>query len=390
MIVAMAASIQERPGGAQQLRVTHRLLPKPFFWTFKGADAKAQAEDYRDKLQSLLSRGIVPQEMLAAPAKGEDPLIAEIISQYERSATPTDSDLALLKLIRVETPGLRASALTYAWVEDWVRRLKLEANLAPGSIRKRVGCLARVYDWHLKRVTAKGSAMPANPLRLLPRGYSQYTAADAEHVDEVKFDETRDRRLAPEEESRIRLALAGVKRVDRERPLQVDEELTLLFDLILDTGLRLREAYTLVPSQIDVEKGFINVQGTKASRGQRKPRTVPLKKHLRPRLREWCKGKRSRVFQSLWDGDTDKKALARTTARLSVRFMTLFRYAEVHDFTEHDLRHEATCRWFLLRDARGAWVFSEIEICRIMGWTNTKMALRYASLRGEDLADRLL
>ncbi|MCG9015218.1 hypothetical protein, partial [Laribacter hongkongensis] len=61
----------------------------------------------------------------------------------------------------------------------------------------------------------------------------------------------------------------------------------------------------------------------------------------------------------------------------------------VIDFTEHDLRHEATCRWFSMRDARGAWVFSDIEICRIMGWTDTRMALRYASLRGEDLSSRL-
>ena len=42
----------------------------------------------------------------------------------------------------------------------------------------------------------------------------------------------------------------------------------------------------------------------------------------------------------------------------------------------------------LLRNATG-WVFSEIEICRIMGWSDTRMMLRYASLRGSDLASRL-
>ena len=75
--------------------------------------------------------------------------------------------------------------------------------------------------------------------------------------------------------------------------------------------------------------------------------------------------------------------------RLSARFGTLFAYAGVTDMTEHDLRHCATCMWFGLRDAGGRWVFSEIEICRIMGWSDTRMALRYASLRGEDLAARL-
>lgn len=50
---------------------------------------------------------------------------------------------------------------------------------------------------------------------------------------------------------------------------------------------------------------------------------------------------------------------------------------------------EARCRWMTLKVDRGS-IFNEIEICKIMGWTDTKMMLRYASLRGEDLADRLL
>ena len=81
--------------------------------------------------------------------------------------------------------------------------------------------------------------------------------------------------------------------------------------------------------------------------------------------------------------------LPRCTARLSSRFATLFDYAGVPDFTEHDLRHEATCRWAVLRNPAGHWIFSETEICKIMGWKDANMMLRYASLRGEDLSARL-
>jgi hypothetical protein len=384
----MAASIQER-NGKHQLRVTHRLLPRPFFFTFAERPA---AESYRDQLTALLARGVVPQEMLARPAEGDDPLVMQAISGFEEHGTPSASDLELTKAARAATAGLRMSGLTYSWVEAWVHRMKVQDNLAPGSIRKRVGVLARAVDWHLKRVTPKGVAMPANPLRLLPKGYSQYTDADAAAVrekgGEEKIDETRDRRLDADEEHRVRLALSGTKRVDRERPLAVDEDVSLLFDLVLDTGLRLKEAYTLRVEQIDLEKGVIRLMGSKATRGQRKPRVVPLKKHLRERLRPRCKAKKTGLLLNLWDGQ--KESMKNTTSRLSNRFRTLFEYAAVGDFTEHDLRHEATCRWFELRDASGRWTFSEIEICRIMGWTNTKMALRYASLRGEDLADRLL
>jgi integrase len=90
---------------------------------------------------------------------------------------------------------------------------------------------------------------------------------------------------------------------------------------------------------------------------------------------------------SYWDGDpaTKKKA----TRDLVQLFSRLFDYAKVEDFTEHDLRHEACCRWFELRGKGGRWMFSDVEICRIMGWSNYSMVLRYASLRGEDLAARL-
>ena len=76
------------------------------------------------------------------------------------------------------------------------------------------------------------------------------------------------------------------------------------------------------------------------------------------------------------------------TARLSYLFSKAFRAAGSAGLTEHDLRHEATCRWFEHRTGHG-WTFSDIEIARIMGWSSLAMAVRYASLRGEDLAARL-
>lgn len=58
-------------------------------------------------------------------------------------------------------------------------------------------------------------------------------------------DVERDRRLSPEEEAAIRLSLSGTKRPDRERALDRDDHFTALFDVILGTGMRLREAYRL-------------------------------------------------------------------------------------------------------------------------------------------------
>lgn len=377
----MASSIQPR-SGKFQLRMTHKLLPKPFFFTF---EQRVEAENYRDQLSLLLSSGVVPEALLIKESKTADPTLTAIILDYQRKASLTDSDSELLKVIWGEVVGVKFSGLTFNWVEDYVRILKGSTkNLAPGTIRKRIGALARVIDWYIKTTTPSGAVARANPLRIMPRGYSAYTKADAKK-SEVRRDVQRNRRLSEDEVRRILDALSGKKREDRERPFTDDKAFKMLFEVIVDTGLRLFEAYRLTTQSFDFKNNIIKVEGSKGHRGFIKQRVVPIKKVLREPLKKWCSSRVGLIFP-YWDGDLRSKRDA--TNKLSKRFTGLFQYAEVDDFTEHDLRHEAACRWFELRNERG-WVFSEIEVCRIMGWTDTRMAVRYASLRGEDLSSRL-
>lgn len=392
-----------RPRGARfELRVKHKLLPRPFYATFA---TEADANSYGEQLDAMLSRGVVPGELLAGePRQADDPLLVAVVRGYINGAPHlTASDDQLLGSMLGDLVGLRVSAVSYRWAGEWVRRLKVQDHLAPGTIRKRVGALARVLDWHLATAVKPGdtAAAPVNPLRLLPSGYSQYTEAEQRQLAAVlvdgkplaaRHDQKRDRRLLAAEEARIREALAGVKHPDRERPWTgaaaagPDLAFTLFFSVIVDTGLRLREAYRLRVDQIDTDKGFIRVEGSKGARGLIKPRVVPLKRHLREQLASHCAG-RVGLLWPYWDGTPED--LQSATRRLSARFASLFRYAAVPAMTEHDLRHEATCRWVELRDASGRWVFSDVEVARIMGWSNLAMMLRYASLRGEDLAARL-
>lgn len=397
-------SHHSRPRGARwELRVKHRLLPRPFYATFA---SQAEADSYGQQLDAMLDRGVVPAELLAGePRSADDPLLVAVVRGYLNNAPHlTASDSKLLGTMVPELAGLRVSAVTYRWATDtWVRELKMRHQQAPGTIRKRVGALARVLDWHLASTVRAGdsAAAPVNPLRLLPVGYSQYTEAEQRELAgrsvrgrplAAPRDQRRDRRLLPAEEAAIRQAMAGVKREDRERPWTgpagtgPDDGFALFFALIVDTGLRLREAYRLRVDQVDTAKGILRVEGSKGTRGASRPRVVPLKRHLRESLASWCAG-RVGLLWPYWNGTPED--LDPASRRLSARFATLFRHAGVPAMTEHDLRHEATCRWFELRDPAGRWVFSDVEIARIMGWANLSMALRYASLRGEDLAARL-
>ncbi len=377
-------------GERWQVRIDSKLLPRKHFMTFTN---KSEAVKYHEHLLSFLDRGVVPIDLMEAPKRGSGLTLKNLIENYRLSSpSPAKSDLATLERLLQEVGELKLEGLNTVWCDQWVSKLKLELHLAPGTIRKRVESLARVIDWHIRKSTPTDEALPANPLRLMPRGYSTYSAREIELLAGKgllpKKDIHRDRRFAPGEEERLNDALSGVKRDDRQRALPIDEDFKLLYDIILNTGLRLREAYWIRCEDYDHSRGLLTVRGSKGHGNKIKPRTVPLVPALRARLRKRCEGKKGLLF-SFWDGDP--LSLDRTSNALSKRFKTLFTYAGMPDFTEHDLRHEATCRWASMRNKRDTgWMWSELEICKIMGWSKTDMFLRYASLRGEDLADRFI
>ena len=138
-----------------------------------------------------------------------------------------------------------------------------------------------------------------------------------------------------------------------------------------------------------VAAGVWAIRGSKGHRGRERQRSMPIHPALAGELRAWCEGRDATgLLFDYWRGD-DAAALRRACNAASGRFATLFAYAGAEGLREHDLRHEACCRWLAMRDARGAWLFSEVEVCRMFGWSDTRIMLRYASIRGSDLAARL-
>ncbi|RYF81147.1 MAG: hypothetical protein EOO29_11445 [Comamonadaceae bacterium] len=378
-------NIQQR-GVRFQLRVTHPELTKPRFFTFASREA---AEDYRQKVDAWFASGQVPPELMTYDSEARTPLLVDVIRAYERSTEPppAPSELPLLVGLVEEVKGKRVADITFQWASEYVQGLKVR-KLAPGTIRKRVDLLARVLDHHHRSEHRQAAVMPANVLRLLPRGYSLY-------ADNAVADTSRDVRLTEDQHARILATLMGMQREDRQRPWgniaageAPDPSFRMLYLLIVDTGMRLREAYTARVGDLDVEGRFLRVRGSKGHRGKIKWRTVPLKRVLYDELVAWCHGRdAAELLLPFWSGDeADAK---RCQLRLTGRFKTLFAYADVPDFTEHDLRHEACCRWVSLKDKDGRWMFTDSEICRVMGWSDPRLMLRYMSLRGEDLSARL-
>lgn len=374
-------TIRKRSNGTFELRVTHRLLPKPYYTTH---DTHEQANEYDVRLKASLDQGFVPPELMAPVAASKRVPLSLMLRQYLNEAPISATDRPMVKWLQ-DHITIAVQDVTVLWVDRWVRSMKKVEHLSPGTIRKRVESLARAIDWWNRR-EHPADAMPSNPLRTLPRGYSTYQEGEAPDGAEPKEDVERDRRLAPDEESRIEAAILGQKRDDRQRPLtMVDrDEFLLLWRLIVNTGLRLREAYRLRVRDVKFDLKTIHVPKSKTG----KKRDIPMTKQAYAWLAEHkMPSDQDALVFSYWSGDDED--LDRATNKLSKRFSSVFEYANVVDLTEHDLRHEATCRWVLMKDDQGRWLFRTEECQKITGHKSAQQFQRYLSLRGSDLADRL-
>jgi integrase len=260
--------------------------------------------------------------------------------------------------------------------------MKLEANLAPGTIRKRVGALARALDWYLKRVAEEGKQPLATSLRMLPKNYSIYSAHERQTIEHdpklrIKVDQERDWRLEPGEYERIVEVLKGAKREDRERPsgLPEGDALLGLFTLIVHTGLRLREAYTLRVEHVRLADRTIHLAHSTTGK-----RDVPIVPAIFDILTQRVSSVKSlgdwAPILPWWSGRDSEKELTLVSMRLSRAFARAFADAGSMNRREHDLRHEARCRWVLMCDANGAWMFRIKELMKITGHRNPVIFIR--------------
>lgn len=385
------ASIRERKNGTFEMKFTHTLLERPHWTTH---DTREAAEEYDQRLRKTLDSGVVPPELVSLLATATPvarrappaPRMSQVLREYLNEAPIAASDRPMVESLQA-TLTMRADEMTVLWCDDWVKRMKRVDYLAPGTIRKKVESLARAYDWWLR----KTGAPPVNPLRLFPKGYSTYKEDDVPEGKDPRVDERRNRRLDPLEPPRIESVILGAKRAGRERGIGIDDRpaFLLLWRLIVNTGMRLREAYSLGVKDIRFDLRTIHIPRSKMTRGRvLAARDIPMTKEVFG----WLKAHTMPPSQSdlvfpFWSGDDEE--LERTTNKLSQLFSRVFDHAEVEDLTEHDLRHEAVCRWMLLKDGDGRWVFRPEEVRRITGHTNVQQFERYLSLRGSDLAERL-
>ena len=385
------ATKRERNGSWEFIIKRKAILGKPYTRTF---ESEEEGDRVMAHIEAQLDAGVVPIELQETGKKYR--LLVEVIRDYLLRSPVADNDKPLLSVIidRIGTTPL--SKISYEWVEGWIEGMKTTLNLKPGTIRHHVGALRRCFDW-----ASRKNIIPlvSNPIRMLPINYAQYSRADiisAKKIDgaHIKQEDTeRDRRLEPFEEIRIRNALDKPTKDEITNPssMRYQAAREAIFNVALETAMRLREIYTLSLDQVDFEKSTIFLEKTKNGNKRQVPMSSTVKKQLREYIRHVEQGTRGmQGFQFTngrlmpwWTGSLERKSLELVTIRLSQQFRRVFDRAECRELKFHDLRHEATSRFFERTQ------LTEFEIMKITGHSSTRMLRRYSNLRGSNLAEKL-
>lgn len=388
------AKPRQKPSGKWEIALRHPSLPNGRkYFQF---DTEDEAIRYSEHWKLMKAAEIPPPvEMTQPKGPSRDVRLTRILGEWSDSGFAAPSQILTLKTVARELGSVTFTELTYKRLMDYVRELKVQKNLSPCSIKHRIQAIGRAVDEYLRH---HPNLEIGNPVKLLPKGYSIYTDLDAKLVTakggKVKVTTARDRRLRPGEHEKIVKVLSGFERPDRPRGLQLKggDALLSLYLLIVNTGMRLKEAYSLRRGQVDMEGKLIRVQNSKQWRGKVSFRDVPMRPEVYDALKKYLSTRA--LLPNAWlfpfmeeDGVQGPKTVS---SRLSFRFRIAFEYMDIEGLHEHDLRHEATCRWLELKDASGRDLFRLEELNKIMGWApGSLMAQRYASFRGEDLAQRL-
>ena len=297
---------------------------------------RTHAQQWARSVESDLDKGIVVDRRTAQRLS-----LAEVLERYRREVTPTkrgsaDENLRLKAMAQRPFARIKMSALTSSQLAAYRdERLKVVSgatvNRAFSVLSHAIATARREWDVYL----------PTNPCTLVrrpPQG------------------RPRDRRLQGDEEKRLLAACRGAR----------NKWLVHFVALAIETGMRRSELLGLLWDNVDLERRTALLPLTKNgdSRG------VPLSSRAVDVLRALPPSTNGRVF-----GELTREALKQSFNRAARR-------AGITGLRVHDLRHEATSRFF----EKGLNV---MEVASVTGHKTLQMLKRYTHLSVTDLATRL-
>ena len=221
-------------------------------------------------------------------------------------------------------------------------------NYAASTVRKVYYQLKKVVQWHARR-----------------HGYQLDVHLFENQAIPASWDGARSRRLEEEEEVRLYVgARAGYAH---------KEETVRIIGFALETAMRAQEIILARWSDLNLDVRTLNIpkEHTKTDTARQIPLSNRAVQILNQQL-ELRNAAHTRIFDCWKDSDM-----------LSKHFRRLCHRTNITDLKFHDLRHEATSRFF----ENGK--LNDMEIMKITGHTQYSTLQRYANLRPSQLVSKM-
>ena len=307
----------------------------------KTFETKAAAETWARATEYEMDQGL-----FVSRVEAESTTLRELLERYKEEVTP------LKKGAESESARIRAF---------------LKQSLAQRIVASIRGVdIARYRDARLKKVS------PATVKRELTIISHLFEVARKEWGIHVS-NPVRDVKLPPHSNARERRLQTSYDGNESEeiRLLEACKEaknhfLLPVVQLAIETAMRQGELVSLRWEHIDLNRQTAHLPDTKNGES----RTVPLSSTAISVLRSLPRGIRGQVFPGL------------TTEAVKRAYIRTVRRAGIEDLRFHDLRHEATTRFFELG-------LNIMEVASITGHKDLRMLRRYTHLKAEDLAKKL-
>lgn len=349
------ASIRARKNAAGKIAWQARVIRKGFPDQVRTFRTKAQACAWAAVVEAEIARGVFVPGLTG----GQKLLLREAIERYIAQEVPRMRSQAnavnALRAIARQLGDYSLAAITPAIVAEY-RDQRLASGASSQTVRHDVGWIQRVFkaaiqEWGI----SLPSGIPTAFLRKPPPA------------------KARDRRLQGDEETRLLTECANAKnpwllpvvRFAIETAMRAGEMLETRGTTDPETGERPIQTTGLLWAHVDLKKRTATLPMTKSGTA----RAVPLSSVAVDILRGLPRLMDGRVFGTTYEA-------------IHLSFTRACKRAGIEDLRFHDLRHEATTRFF----EKG---LNPMEVAAITGHKTLQMLKRYTHLRAEELAKRL-
>jgi len=304
-------------------------------------DTRAAAEKWVRAVEYEMDQGV-----FVSRAEAESTTLRELLERYKEEITP------LKKGAAPESARIRAflkHPLAHRIVAsirgvDIARyrdaRLK---KVSPATVKRELVIISHLFEVARKEWGIHVTN-PVRDIKLPPHSKARERRLQTGHDSEKS------------EESRLLEACKGAK----------NPFLLPIVHLALETAMRQAELVSLRWENIDLNRRTAHLPDTKNGES----RDVPLSPTAIGVLRSLPRGIHGQVFPGL------------TTEAVKRAYIRAVRRAGIEDLHFHDLRHEATTRFFELG-------LNIMEVASITGHKDLRMLRRYTHLKAEDLARKL-